>query len=223
MPRQKLVVHARLVIKAVEKSGGDELNEIAVALVVLAKQHQMVRALGLRAAIFVIVRRHIHFAADDRLHSVRGGLVIEIRGREKVPMIGHGDRGHPAAGRFLGEFPDFAGPVQQGVIGVQMQMYEVRYRHKTLFYHFAKRVCGKALRAPQVFKSISTMPRNRRPDEGRRPESSNASEGPLFGGSKRLRAVHTEQFRAAPFTSRRYLRLAFFPGCALDLAGAVFF
>ncbi len=100
MPRQQIVVHARLVIKAFEKSGGDQLNEIPITFVVLAKQHQMIRALRFRAAVLVIVRRHVHFAADDRLHSVRGGLVIEIRGGEKIAVVGHRHRGHAAARGF---------------------------------------------------------------------------------------------------------------------------
>ena len=130
---EKLVIHARLVIEAVEKAGGNKLDEIAVAFVVLAKQNQVVRALGIRAAVLVIVRRDVHFAADDRLHAVRRGLVIEIRGRKKIAVIGDGHRGHAAARGFLGEFADFAGAVEKGVIRVQMQMYEIWGSHENLF------------------------------------------------------------------------------------------
>ena len=123
--RQQFVIHARLVIKAVEKSGRNQLDQVPVAFVVLAQQDEMIRALGFRAAILVIVRRDVHFAADDRLYAVRGGLMIKIRGGEKIAVVRHGDRGHPAARGFGGQFADFAGAVEKRVIRVQMQMYEI--------------------------------------------------------------------------------------------------
>ena len=43
--RQQVVIDARLVIKAFEKSGGNQLDEVAIAFGVLAQQHQMVRPL----------------------------------------------------------------------------------------------------------------------------------------------------------------------------------
>ena len=54
---------------------------------------------------------------------------IEIRGGEKIAVIGDGDRRHPAARGFGGEFADFAGAVQKRVIRVQMQMNEIRGSH----------------------------------------------------------------------------------------------
>src|SRR5580658_6352603 len=93
----------------------------------------MIRALGIRAARFVAARRHVNFAADDGLYAARGSFVIEIRGGEKIAVIGYGDGGHAAAGGFVHEFADIAGPVEQREIGVQMQMYEVRVRHAGIY------------------------------------------------------------------------------------------
>ena len=123
--REKIVIHARLVIKAVEKPGRNQLDEVAIAFVVFAEQDEMIRSLCLRAAILVVVRSDVDFAADDRLYPVRGGLVIEVGGSEEIAMVRHGDRGHPAPRRFGGQFADFASAIQQGVVRVQMQMYEV--------------------------------------------------------------------------------------------------
>ena len=114
------MIDPRLVVKPIKKAGGNQLNQVPVALIVFAQQHQMIGPLGLRAAILVIVRRHVHFAADDRLHPVGGGLVIEIRRCKEVAVIGHRHRGHAAPRGFLSEFPDLAGPIQQGIICVQM-------------------------------------------------------------------------------------------------------
>ena len=85
----------------------------------------MVRALRFGAAILVIVRRDVHFAADDRLDAVRGGLVIEIRGGKEIAVVRHCDGGHSAARGFRRQFADFAGAVEKRVIRVQMKMNEV--------------------------------------------------------------------------------------------------
>ena len=125
MLREQFVVHARLVIKTVEKTGGNELNQVAVTLVVLAQKDEMIRALGCRATIFVIVRRDVDFAADDRLHAVRCRLVVEIRGGEKIAVIRHRDGGHSAARGFGGQLADFAGAVEKRVVRVKVQMNEI--------------------------------------------------------------------------------------------------
>jgi len=53
------------------------------------------------------------------------GLVVEVRGCEKIPVIGYRHGGHASPRGFLRQLADFAGPVQQGIIGVQVQVYEV--------------------------------------------------------------------------------------------------
>ena len=126
---EKFVIHARLVIKAVKIARRNELDEVPVAFIVLAEKDQMIRALGVGAAVLVVVRRDINLAADDRLHAVRGGLMVKIRGRKKIPVIGDGDRRHSAPRGFGGQFTDFTGSVEKGIIRVQMQMDKVRGGH----------------------------------------------------------------------------------------------
>ena len=123
------MIYARFVIEAVEISGGNELDQILVTLFVFAEQDEVIRALGAGAAIFVIVWRDIHFAADDWLYAVGGGLVIKIRGGEKIAVVGDGDGGHAAARGFGGQFADFAGAVEKRVVRVQMKVNEVRGIH----------------------------------------------------------------------------------------------
>ena len=52
--------------------------------------------------------------------------MIEIRGGEKIAVVGDGHRGHAPPRRFGRQFADFAGAVQKTIVRVQMQMYEVR-------------------------------------------------------------------------------------------------
>ena len=125
MAREQFVIHARLVIEAVQISGRDQLDQIAIAFVVLAQKHEVVRALRFGAAILVIVRRNVHFTADDRLDAVRGGLVIKVRSRKKIAVVGDGNGRHPATSGFRSQFADFARAVQQRVIRVEMEVNEV--------------------------------------------------------------------------------------------------
>ena len=99
----------------------------------------MVRAVGFAAAVLVIIRGDIDFAADDRLYAVGCGLVIEIRGGEKIAMIGDGYSRHPAAGSLGCQFADLAGTVEKRIIRVEMKMNEVRRSHaKTILNQLRK-------------------------------------------------------------------------------------
>ena len=46
MAREQVFINARLVVEAVEVAGGDQLDEVAIALLVLAEQDKMVIAIG---------------------------------------------------------------------------------------------------------------------------------------------------------------------------------
>src|SRR5690348_5416009 len=93
----------------------------------------MIRALRIGAAIFVAVRRNVNFAADNRLHVVRGSLMEEICRREEVSVISDGDRRHFLPGRLGGQLADFASAIEQRIIRVHMQVYEFGRTH-WLFY-----------------------------------------------------------------------------------------
>jgi hypothetical protein len=107
----------------------------------------VVRALGAAATILVIVRRDVHFAADDWLYAVSGGLMIEIRRGEKISVVGYGDGGHAAARGFGGQFADFASAVQKRVIRVQMKVNEVRGIHAKFILNQLEAARNSNLRA----------------------------------------------------------------------------
>jgi hypothetical protein len=93
----------------------------------------------------MIIRRDVHFAADDGFYAVGGGLVIKIRSGEKIAVVGYGDSGHAAAGRFGGKFADFAGAVQQRIVRVQMKVNEVRSIHAKFILNQLDAVCNSNL------------------------------------------------------------------------------
>jgi hypothetical protein len=94
----------------------------------------------------VIVRRDVHFAADDGLHAVRRGLMIEIRGGKKITVVGYGDGGHSAARGFGSEFADFASAVQKRVVRVQMKVNEVQGIHAKFILNQLEAVRNSNLR-----------------------------------------------------------------------------
>src|SRR5690348_13976866 len=95
----------------------------------------MIRALRIGAAIFVAVRRNVNFAADNRLHVVRGSLMEEICRREEVSVISDGDRRHFLPRRLGGQLADFASAIEQRIIRVHMQVYELGRTH--LFFYLS--------------------------------------------------------------------------------------
>ena len=98
--------------------------------------------------------RDIDFAADDRLHAARGGLVIEMLGGKEVAVVGDGDGGHAAAGGFVNQFRDVASAVEKTVIGVQMQVDETRSFHRRL--HCSLRAREFSRRTPRYSSTEST-------------------------------------------------------------------
>ena len=124
MPGEQFLVHARLVVVAVEKRGGDQLDEVLVTGVVLGEQGEMAGGFLGAAGLFLLhrTRCQVHLATDDRLDAflVRG--IVEFDGPEHVAMIGHGDGGHTVT---LGLFHQVLDPhrtVQQRVLRVQVQV-----------------------------------------------------------------------------------------------------
>src|ERR1700745_2825981 len=114
------MVHSWLVIEAVEKAGGNQLNQIAIAFFILSEQDEMVRPLCIAAAILMIIGRDIHFATDDGLYAVGASLMKEIGRGEKVSVIGNRYCRHAPARRFGRQFANFASAVQERVVRVQM-------------------------------------------------------------------------------------------------------
>ena len=96
MLRQQILVDARLVVKAFQERGGDQLQQVAIALLVLAQQHQMVVSVRVAAAGQALLR-DVHLAADHRMHALVLGAVVKLHRSEKISVIGHRHGGHLSA------------------------------------------------------------------------------------------------------------------------------
>ena len=121
---QELLVDPGVVIEPFQVPHRVEVREVLPADLVLGQQDEVVRpALGLVEAI----GGDVGLAAEDRLHPVGLGLLVEVEGAEQVAVVGHRDRLH-AALEHLGEQvvqPNRA--VEKAILRVQMQMGEIRH------------------------------------------------------------------------------------------------
>jgi hypothetical protein len=52
-------------------------------------------------------------------------VVVKDHRREHVPVLGDGNRRHLQLDRLIKQFGDPAGAVEQGVLGVEVEMYEI--------------------------------------------------------------------------------------------------
>ena len=128
--RQKFLADARLVVKTVQRGFRGDLDQVAVALFVFGQHQQVIVsvALGRRALdVVVVFFADVEFAADDRLHAVLVGGVDKMHRAEDVAVIGHGDGGHAQFLDALAQLFYVTGAVEQGIVGVEMQVDELRH------------------------------------------------------------------------------------------------
>ena len=85
----------------------------------------MVIGVAFRRGAMVVLFADVQFAADDWLDSVLMGGIDEMHGAENVAVIGHRDCGHAEFLHALAELFDVTSAVQQGVVGVQVQVNEL--------------------------------------------------------------------------------------------------
>ena len=90
---QKVPVDPGLVVEALEIAGRDQLDEVAVALLVLAQQDQVVVAVRV-GADRVPLLRDVDLAADDGMDALVLGGVVELNRAEQVAVVGHGHGRH---------------------------------------------------------------------------------------------------------------------------------
>ena len=129
MARQQVLVDARLVVVALDVSRGSKLQQVAVAALVFAEQDQMVGAVGVGGAVKTAGGRDVNFAPDNRFEVAFLSGLVKLHGAEEVAVVRHRDRGHFQFGGPIHQFADFAGPVEETIVGMKMQMDEIFSSH----------------------------------------------------------------------------------------------
>ena len=121
VPRQQLLVDPRLVVEPLQECRRDQVDQVAVAFLALAQQHQVVVPVRVRAALVPLLR-DVHLAADDRLHPLLPRGVIELHRAEQVAMVGQRHGRHPLLGHRIHQLVDPARAIQQRVVRVAVQV-----------------------------------------------------------------------------------------------------
>ncbi len=117
-----LMAHAGPIIHAVDVPLRDNLHQVQVAGIVLGQEDEVVITLFLLA---VVPFGHVHLAADDGLHvGVLLGKLEELLYAEHVTVVRDGQGGHPQLVGPVKKVLDGRLSVQDGVLGVDMQMHK---------------------------------------------------------------------------------------------------
>ena len=87
----QLPVDAGTVVVTIKVGVGDQLEEVAVAGLVLGEHRQVVRLLVTGIARQARARRDVALDADDRLDAARPGLAVEVDSAVEVAVVRHGD------------------------------------------------------------------------------------------------------------------------------------
>ena len=81
MLSEKIPVDPRLVVEALQVTGGDQLDQVAVAFLVFAEQHQVVVAIGLGPDSAPLLR-DIDLAPEDWVDALLLGRMVELHRAE---------------------------------------------------------------------------------------------------------------------------------------------
>src|SRR5437016_3814358 len=89
---KKFLADARLVIEAVPRSLGSDLDEILITLFIFGEHEQVVVSVTFGRRPVIVFLADVELAADDRLDAGFLRLSCELDGSIDIAMIRHGDR-----------------------------------------------------------------------------------------------------------------------------------
>ena len=123
---QQLVVDARLVIEAFGVPEGAERHEVGVARGIAGKKNEVVMPRPFFASRLVRARagRLVELRADDRRDALLAAFLVERHGPEHIAVVGERKMAHAEALRLGHERIDGGGSVEEGEIGMAMEMDE---------------------------------------------------------------------------------------------------
>ena len=128
MARQRVEVRPGLVVKALQVGVAHQLEEVLVTLDVAGQEPQVEDAPALVAAALLLeagALGKVELAPDEGLDAPALGRRVEVDGAKQVAMVRERKGAHPELARPFGQLVDPAGPVQQAVVRVDMEMDEV--------------------------------------------------------------------------------------------------
>ena len=120
---QNLLVDAGLDVEPLGEGGGVQIAQVAVALLIAAQEDQVVHG-GVVLVYLVgeLPGGHVDLAADDGLDPLRLAGLVEVHHAVHHPVVGDGHGRLAQLLHPLYQQGNAAGPVQQGELGMHMQM-----------------------------------------------------------------------------------------------------
>ena len=106
--------------EALEEARRAQLDQVAKALVRRGEEGQVV-ALGTAIGVVVVVHE-VRLEAEDRLDPRRPAGLVVLDGAVHDPVVGEAQRGHAELRRPGGHLLDLAGPVEQRVLAVDVEV-----------------------------------------------------------------------------------------------------
>ncbi len=122
---EQVPVDAGLVVVALEVARRGELDQVRVALVRLGEEGEVGIALLLRQPVV----GDVDLAAEERLDALLPRLAVELDRAGEAAVVRERDRRHLELGRARGQLGNPAGPVEDRVLGVDVEVDERRARH----------------------------------------------------------------------------------------------
>ena len=124
---ERFVVHARLVVVALEESQTAELQQVAVAGGVARQQGEM-PALLVLPLFAEAVFHHVRLEPDDGLDAGLAALLVELDDARQHPVVGDGESRHAQLHGAAYQIVQLAGPVERRVVRVHVEVTEGRRR-----------------------------------------------------------------------------------------------
>jgi hypothetical protein len=196
--REGRLVHARLVVEAVQERVRRELEEVAVARDRLGEQHEVPAAVllagvGLVAAVALLavaVDGDVGLDPEDRLDAELLRLQVELHRPEHVAVVGDRDGVHAEFLHALEQALDAVAAVEQRVLGVEVQMSEHRFARRGGSRSVSHRSRPRERRSLREMPAIQTPPsRGGITRTFSRPSSARAARG-AAAAPKILRTSH---------------------------------
>ena len=123
---QQVTVDPRLEIEALQVGLGGQLEQVVEARPVAGQQREVVAGVLLVAGILLkpAARGDVGLVADDRVELGGLGGLVELQGTVEIAVVGDRQGVHPEFDGTVHESVDRAGPVEQAVVAVAVEMDE---------------------------------------------------------------------------------------------------
>ena len=131
-----LLVDAGLVVESLDVGPGHQTYEISIPFVRFGQQDQMVWSFLARRSLPVVPGPggYVDLCPDDGFDPCPVRLLVEVHRADHPPVVGQRHGGHPHPRHLADEILDLDRPVEETVLGMQVQVDEL-FQRLPLYSH----------------------------------------------------------------------------------------